>query len=49
MKKVEKDVVLEEVKNELNFIEKIIVNLFPKTCIKIYGIASKRATNNILF
>lgn len=43
-----KNVVLEEIRKELDLKGRIILYMFPKTCIKIYGIASKNATNNML-
>jgi hypothetical protein len=39
--------VLKEISKDLNWKEKIIVKLFPKITIKIYGLASKRMFNNI--
>ena len=42
-----KNVVLNEVKKELNWREKIIVKIFKKTVIKVYGIAGKKVFNNI--
>ena len=47
MKKPE-ELVLDEVLGELNWKEEIIVKVFPKTFIKIYGIAGKNIVNQIL-
>ena len=43
-----KDIVLNEVMKELNWREKIIVKLFKKIFIKIYGISGKNTINQIL-
>ena len=42
-----KDVLIKDIEKELNWREKIIVKLFPNTFVKVYGIAGKRAFNNI--
>lgn len=42
------NVVLEEIKKELNWKERIIANLLKLYTYKIYGIAQKNAINNIL-
>ncbi len=44
-----KDVVLNEVKKELNWKERIIVKIFKRTIIKIYGIAGKNVFNSIFY
>ena len=41
-----KDVVLNEIKNELNWKEKIIVKLFSKIFIKVYKIGITYGFNN---
>lgn len=43
-----KDVVENEVIKELNWKEKIIVKIFNKTFLKVYGIAGKNIVNQIL-
>ena len=43
-----RNVVLEEVKNELNFKEKIVVKVFTKTFEKVYNIARIRIINCVL-
>ena len=48
MKVVEKVVVKNEVMKELNWKEKIIVRIFKKTFLKVYGIAGKNVVNQIL-
>lgn len=48
MKIVEGNEVRNEVMKELNFIERIIVSMFPKTFMKVYGIAGKKVVNQIL-
>lgn len=44
-----KDVELKEIEKskELNLKDRIIIKLFPKTFVKVYGIAGKRVFNNI--
>lgn len=44
-----KDVLLDEVKKELNWKERIIIKIFKKTIIKIYGIAGKNVFNSIFY
>lgn len=41
-----KDVVLDEVKKELNWKERIIIKIFTKTIIKIYKIGITYGFNN---
>lgn len=41
-----KDVVLNEIKNELNLKEKIIVTVFAKTFIKVYKLGITFGFNN---
>lgn len=43
-----KDVVVNEIKNELNWKEKIIVRIFTKTFNKVYNIGRINTVNNIL-
>lgn len=45
---MKKDVILEEIKKELNWREKFIAKLFKKYTYRICGIAEKRVINNIL-
>ena len=40
--------VFDEMKNDLNWKERIILKIFRKTFIKIYGIAGKRIFNQII-
>lgn len=42
-----KDVVLNEIMKELNWKERIIVKVFRKTFVKVYGITGKKIFNNI--
>lgn len=42
-----KDVVIEEIVKELNWKERILVRIFRKTFIKVYGITGKKIFNNI--
>lgn len=44
-----KDVLLDELKKELNLKERIILKFFKKTIIKIYRIAGKNTFNNIFY
>lgn len=46
MKNVERDVVLNGLRKELNWNERIIVSVFKKTFAKVYGISGKRVFNN---
>ena len=41
------NVLLDELKKELNWKEKIIIKIFKKTIIKVYGIAGKNVFNSI--
>ena len=43
-----KDVVLNEVKKELNWRERIIVKLFTKTFAKVYNIARIKIVNKLI-
>ncbi len=43
-----KNLILKEIRKKMDFKGRIVSYIFPKTCIKIYGLASKQATNNIL-
>lgn len=43
-----RDVVLDEIKKKLNWKEKIIVNAFAKTIVKVYNIARIRTVNELL-
>lgn len=43
-----RNVVLEEVKNELNFKEKIVVKVFTKTFEKVYNIARISILNEFI-
>lgn len=42
------DVILREIEKHLSKKGKIILHMFPKTFIKVYGIASKNVVNSIL-
>lgn len=41
-------IILKEIEKNLDKKEKLFLHMFPKLCVKIYGIASKNTTNNIL-
>ena len=43
-----KKILLKEIRKEIDLKEKFISYIFPKTFIKIYGIATKNATNKML-
>ena len=45
----ETKVILNKIQNakELNLKDKVIIKLFPKTFIKVYGIAGRRVFNDI--
>lgn len=43
-----KNVVVEELRKELNWKERIILRIFKKYTYKIYGIVGKKIINNIL-
>lgn len=42
------NIILKEIEKEFNWKRKLLLRMFPKTFIKVYGMASKKATNNIL-
>lgn len=42
------DLVVEELRKELNWRERIMLKIFKKYTYKIYGIAGKNAINNIM-
>ena len=42
------NVIVNEVKNEFNWKEKIVLKLFTKTFIKVYNIARINTINNII-
>lgn len=42
------DVLMNEVKKELNWKEKIIIKVFTKTFIKVYNVARINIVNNML-
>lgn len=42
------NIILKEIEKEFNWRGKLLLRIFPKTFIKVYGMASKKATNNIL-
>lgn len=42
-----KNVVLDEITNELNWKEKIVVNMFTKTFIKVYNITRINLVNRL--
>lgn len=44
-----KNIILKEIRKELDWKGKIISHIFPNIFIKVYGIASQKVTNNILF
>ncbi len=48
MRNVKKDVVLKELKKELNWKEKIIVRIFSKTFTKVYNICRINIVNKII-
>lgn len=41
--------IVEEIKRECNFKERILLKVFVKTFLKVYNIARIKAINNILF
>lgn len=43
-----KNVVLNEITNELNWKERIVVNMFTKTFIKVYNVTRIRTINILL-
>lgn len=43
-----KNILLKEMRKELDLKGKIVLYIFPKSCIKIYAIASKNTSNNML-
>ena len=43
-----KDVVVDEIKRELNWKEKIVIHVFTKTIIKVYNMARIRTINELL-
>ena len=43
-----KDVVLDEVKKELNWRERIVVKLFTKTFVKVYNITRIKIVNKLI-
>lgn len=44
-----KNVVLNEITNELNWKERIVVNMFTKTFIKVYNVTRIRTINILLW
>ena len=48
MRNVEKNIILDEIKKELNWKERIIVQIFKETCIHIYCIAGKIILSNLI-
>lgn len=43
-----KNVILNEITNELNWKERIVVNVFAKTFIKVYNISRIKIVNSVL-
>lgn len=43
-----KDIVLDEVREELNWKERVVVKIFEKTFIKVYNISRIRTVNNLV-
>ena len=43
-----KNVILNEITNELNWRERIVVNVFTKTFIKVYNISRIKIVNSVL-
>lgn len=43
-----KDVILDEVKKELNWKERVVVIIFEKTFIKVYNISRIRTVNSLI-
>lgn len=43
-----RNLILKEIREKMDFKGRVVSYIFPKTCVKIYGLASKKATNNIL-
>ena len=43
-----RNVLLKEMRKELDLKGRIVLYMFPKSCIKIYALASKNTTNNML-
>lgn len=48
MRNVEKNIILDEIKKELNWKERIIVQIFKETCIHVYCIAGKIILSNLI-
>lgn len=45
---MKKDVVLNEIRNELNFKERIIVTVFAKTFKKVYNKGIEKGVNSVI-
>lgn len=43
-----KDTILNEVKKELNWRERVIAKLFPKTFVKVYNITRIKIVNKLI-